>query len=194
MIGKRRTWPRPCAPFLFSMGLAIAVPATAKSPPCDPPEVARLMALIEDAHGDRALILATIRLRLSTPQLTCWAARTGDKAMLLDLATRYEAGDDIPQDVMRAEALYASAAMPIPGTTFIYSPKVGNSPGRVIPIRTGPDIPGRPEGDYRRGRMHIEGRAAKPSYRRGVKWIARAAKAGYGPAQARLAELGRVRT
>lgn len=178
---------------LFVGAMLLATSGAAKSR-CDPPEIDRLAAIVGLANGDLALIVATVQRRMSTPQLECWASQTGDKRLLLDLGARFEAGDGVPADPARAETLYANAATPKLGTMFIYIPAVGKGAARVMPVRTGPDIPGLAEGDFRRGLMHVEGRAAKPSYRRGVKLIERAARTGYAPAIEKLAVFGRVRT
>lgn len=168
--------------------LLIATPAAAKRPACPEPRARHIALLVADANGDIALIVAHIRERLSTEDVACWAAR-GDKPMLLELAKRLETGDGIAQDAERAEDLYAAAARPVLGTIYVYSPGVGKSPGMVLPIRTGPDVPGLPEAAYRRALMHIEGRAKKPSPRKGFAILKKLAKSGYGPAVARLAAL-----
>jgi len=171
--------------------LLAAAPALAKQPACPEPHAQRIALLVTNANGNIALIVARIRERLSTEDVACWAAR-GDKSMLLELAKRLETGDGIAQDVERAEDLYISAAATKLGTIYVYSPGVGKSPGRVMPIRTGPDVPGLPEAAYRRALMHIEGRAAKPLPRKGFSILKKLAKSGYAPAVARLAALPRT--
>ncbi|WP_326408103.1 sel1 repeat family protein [Sphingomonas sp.] len=160
----------------------------AKRPACPDPRARQIALLVADTNGDVTLIVARIRDRLSTEDAACWAAR-GDKPMLLELAKRLETGDGIAQDVERAEDLYQAAARPTVGTIYVYSPGVGKSPGMVLPVRTGPDVPGLPEAAYRRALMHIEGRAAKPSPRKGFSILRKLAKSGYAPAVARLAAL-----
>lgn len=163
------------------------LPAAAK-PACAPAQVERVTALIRDAVGDMHLILATIRGRMTTEQVRCWAA-TGDRRMMTELARRLEAGDGIARDPERAEDLYKIAATPKPGTLWIYVPGVGGQPGRVMPHTIGPGEPGLPEAAYRRALMHIEGRAARPSYRKGLKLLKQAADGGYPPARARYAAI-----
>lgn len=71
------------------------------------------------------------------------AARAGDKAAQLALGTRFEHGRGVPEDLDRACRLYESAAATTGGTIYVYSPPVGQSAGRVIPITT-PVSPGLP--------------------------------------------------
>jgi TPR repeat protein len=168
--------------------LAGASPAVAKRSACPDPRARQIAVLVADASGDVALIVARIKERLSTEDVACWAAR-GDKPMLLELAKRLESGDGIARDVERAEDLYVSAAATKFGTIYIYTPGVGKSPGRTIPMRMGPDVPGLPEAAYRRALMHIEGRAAKPSPRKGYSILRKLAKNGYAPAAAYLERL-----
>ena len=170
---------------------AAASPAVAKRPACPEPRARQIALLVADANGDIALIVGRIKERLSTEDVACWAAR-GDKPMLLELAKRLESGDGVARDVERAEDLYVSAAATKFGTIWIYSPGVGKSPGTVMPMRMGPDIPGFPEAAYRRALMHIEGRAAKPSPRKGYSILRKLAKTGYAPAAAYLARLPRT--
>jgi TPR repeat protein len=158
---------------------------------CPPQRVQSYTLLIREASGDIRIILAHIKTRLSTEDVACWAA-TGDKTMMLELGKRLEAGDGIAADPERAEDLYERAAAFISGTIYVYSPGFGKVPGRVMPLRTGPDIPGLPEAKYRRALMHIEGRAMKANPRRGFKWLKELAKGGYRPAAERLAALPRV--
>lgn len=175
----------------FSLLLLAGAPAFAKRTPCPEPRAQRIALLVANANGDIALIVANIRERLSKEDVACWAER-GDKRMILELAKRLEAGDGVAQDSERAEDLYISAAAAKIGTIYVYSPGVGKSPGQVIPIRTGPDVPGLPEAAYRRALMHIEGRAAKPSLRKGFSILKRLAKNGYAPAIDRLNALPRT--
>lgn len=58
-------------------------------------------------------------------------------------------------------------------------------------FRTGPDVPGLPEGDYRRALMHVEGRANKAKFRKGMKILERLAKTGFAPARERIEAMQR---
>jgi TPR repeat protein len=158
---------------------------------CPPQRVETFTLLIRQANGDIRIILASIKARLDTQDVACWAA-TGDKAMMLELAKRLESGDGITADPERAEDLYERAAAFVSGTTYIYVPGVGKSPGYVMPVRVGQDIPGMPEAKFRRALMHVEGRAVKANPRKGLKWLKELAKAGYGPAVQRLSSLPRA--
>ena len=170
------------------LALLPAVPATARHPACPPERVARFAAIIADAGGNVALVVATLRGRMPTGDVQCWAA-TGDRRMQVELGRRLEAGDGIERDVAAAEALYKAAGEFRSGMLYIYTPGVGTSGGRVMPLRTGPDDPGLPEAVFARALLHIEGRAARPDYRRGLKLLTALAKGGYAPAVAKLAEL-----
>lgn len=169
----------------------IASPGAAKRPSCPPERADTLVALIRATDGDMALIVARIPRRLSTEDVECWAA-TGDKRMMIELGKRLEVGTGIDQDVERAEQLFEHAADLVSGNLAIYVPGFGGKPGYVMFHRIRPDVPGLPEGDYRRALMHIEGRAAKPKPKKGFKLLDRLAKDGYPPAIERLAALVRT--
>lgn len=143
-----------------------------------------MTALIRDAQGQLHLILATIPKRMTNRQLECWAA-TGDRQMMLALGRRLEAGDGVARDPSAAEKLYQRAATPRSGDLWIYVPGVGGAPGRVTNVRSGPDEPGLPAAAYARALMHLEGRASRPSYRKGIRLLRDLSAAGYPPAKAR---------
>ena len=77
-------------------------------------------------------------------QLLAARAQAGDAATQLTLGRVFETGAGVPTDLDRACRLYRAAAATTGGTIYVYSPKVGNIPGRVIPITT-PVRPGLPE-------------------------------------------------
>jgi TPR repeat protein len=174
-----------------SLGSLLLGNAQPRKGDCPPQRVQSYTLLIQQANDDIAIILASIKARLDTQDVACWAA-TGDKAMMLELAKRLESGDGIPADPERAEDLYERAAAYVSGTTYIYSPGFGKVPGRVMPVRIGPDIPGLPEAKFRRALMHVEGRAVKANPRKGFKWLKELAKGGYAPAVERLRSLPRT--
>ena len=71
------------------------------------------------------------------------SAQLGDKRAQFELAARFEHGIEIERDLGKACRLYAIAARQSGGTIWVYSPPVGNSTrGSVIPIDSGPVIPG----------------------------------------------------
>lgn len=72
-------------------------------------------------------------------------ARYGDKHAQLELGRRFELGQDVPPDPQRAIRFYRLAASATGGTLWVYSPPVGQSAGRVIPINMGPRVSGLPE-------------------------------------------------
>lgn len=74
------------------------------------------------------------------------SAEAGDKAALLELGVRYEEGRGVPVDLPRAARLYGLAAASSGGTMFVYMPPVGGARyGSVVPISSGPVVPGLPE-------------------------------------------------
>ena len=112
-------------------------------------------------------------------------ADAGDKHAQLLLGLRYEEGIGVKRDLSRAAALYRAAGTANPGIIYVYAPPVGNAPGTVIPVTTGPAEPGLPEAQYRLGLMNLEGRGVRYNYKRGVGLIDQAATAGYAPAIAK---------
>lgn len=110
--------------------------------------------------------------------LTCQAGR-GDKSAQLQLGIAYETGEGVPLDPARAARFYRVAAAPVAGTTFIYSPPVGNAPGQVIPIRTGIDQPGLAEAQYRLAQLYRDGRGVRKDPARSERLFAQAAAQGF---------------
>lgn len=75
-------------------------------------------------------------------RLECGAA-TGNKLAQLELGIRYEAGDGVARDLLRAERLYARAAQTRQRSAWVYSPAVGRERlGRLIPLGANPSEPG----------------------------------------------------
>lgn len=86
------------------------------------------------------------------PELRLLAQRAagGDKQAQLELGTRFENGDGVPLDWGRAERLYRMAAASSGGTIMVYVPPVGRGrSGSVMPMSTGPVVPGLPEARLR---------------------------------------------
>jgi hypothetical protein len=110
--------------------------------------------------------------------LTCQAGR-GDKSAQLRLGIAYETGDGVPLDLARAARFYRAAAAPVSGTTFVYSPAVGQAPGQVIPIRTGADLPGLAEAQYRLALMYRDGRGVQKDPALADRLFAQAAAQGF---------------
>ncbi|HEX8554325.1 MAG TPA: SEL1-like repeat protein [Sphingomonas sp.] len=69
-------------------------------------------------------------------QDTARFAQSGSKADQLTLGRVFEDGRGVPRDLDRACILYRAAATTTGGTIYIYQPKIGNSPGRVVPMTT----------------------------------------------------------
>jgi hypothetical protein len=103
-----------------------------------------------------------------SPELRNLAERAagGDKRAQLELGIRFEEGRGVAPDWRRAERLYAMAAASSGGTMMIYVPPVrpGGS-GSVMPVNTGPAVPGLAEA---RERLHAlrRRRAAEGAPRR----------------------------
>lgn len=112
--------------------------------------------------------------------IQCSASR-GFKPAQLDLGKAYEAGVGVPVDYSRAADLYRAAAAFSSGTTYVYSPPVGKSAGRVIPIRTGSDQAGLAEAKYRLAQLYATGRGVKQDVARANELMKQAADAGHSP-------------
>lgn len=112
--------------------------------------------------------------------LHCQAER-GDKLAQLRLGKLYETGLAVPQDYRRAAALYRASAQFTSGTAFIYSPPIGKSPGRVMPINTGADRAGLPEAKYRLALLHAQGLGVPYDRERARELMAEAMAAGFQP-------------
>lgn len=161
--------------------------ATTGQVTCPAPRLERFVAMA--ALGPDRLLVALGPVRLSAEDVDC-LARTGDKQAQYELARRLETADGVPADLERAEALYRAAATTIVGTTAIYVPPAClKCAGSVQFIRTGPDRPGLPQAELALAVMHIEGRAAAPDYKRGVKRLDKLARRGFPPAVAYQARL-----
>lgn len=155
--------------------------------------MSRLAAL---AGCAAALILAGCAHRPSECASPCLAsslqcrAALGDKLAQLELGVAFEEGQGVAVDLKRAASLYRSAAAPISGTTYIYSPPVGKEKaGRVIPVRVGPDRPGLVEAKVRLARLYLAGRGVKLDRNRAAALLGQAARAGSEEATALLADL-----
>jgi hypothetical protein len=82
------------------------------------------------------------------PALSALAARAsgGDRHALLELGIRFEEGRGVPLDWDRAADLYGRAAASSGGTMMIYVPPTRpGGTGTVMPVNSGPVIPGLPE-------------------------------------------------
>lgn len=100
----------------------------------------------------------------AAPEVQGLAARaaSGDKQAQLELGMRFEAGHGVPLDWDRAERLYRMAAAQSGGTTMVYVPATRRGgTGYVMPVSSGPVVPGLPEARVRlealRKRRETEG-------------------------------------
>lgn len=75
------------------------------------------------------------------------------------------------------------------GTTYVYSPGVGKSPGRVLPLRVGPDRAGLPEAKRRLAELYLTGRGLEQDHDKAVALLREAADAGDARAADRLRAL-----
>lgn len=69
-------------------------------------------------------------------------AQSGDKQAQYRLGLLYEEGATVPLDILQAKKLYRSAASNSGGMLWVWSPAVGNTPGRTIAVNGGPPIVG----------------------------------------------------
>jgi hypothetical protein len=90
------------------------------------------------------------------PELQALArrAQSGDKQAQLELGIRYEEGRGLPVDLERAERLYRTAGADSGGTTYVYSPPVGQrGRGEVAELLREPRAPGLSEAEQRLARL-----------------------------------------
>jgi len=76
-------------------------------------------------------------------------ASADDKQAQLQLGIRFEEGRGVERNLKKAKKLYGKAASDSGGQIWVYSPPVGNSPGRVIPLDIGPKQFGLAEAERR---------------------------------------------
>jgi hypothetical protein len=100
----------------------------------------------------------------AAPEVQALATRaaSGDKYAQLELGIRFEEGRGVPLDWERAERLYRTAAAQRGGTMMVYVPPTRRGgAGHVMPISSGPVVPGLPEARARlealRKRRETEG-------------------------------------
>jgi hypothetical protein len=123
---------------------------------------------------------------------SCLLASTS-KEQALELALRMRVGIGAPKRPGVALKVYEQLARTTGGTIYVYSPPVGSEgAGRVIPVNTGPAIPGDGHAMRELGIMLISGEAGKPKLKAGWNWIKSAAVMGDIPAQEMLKGLPKV--
>jgi TPR repeat protein len=96
----------------------------------------------------------------------------------LDVALRLRTGIGLPKRPGVAKSIYATLVQPKGGTIYVYSPGFNGKRGTVIPVSTGPAIPGDARAMRELGKMLILGEAGKPKLKQGWRWIQAAADAG----------------
>jgi hypothetical protein len=99
----------------------------------------------------RSLIGADLHLDTAAPELQGLVrlARAGDKPAQFELAQRYEEGRDVPVNLPAARVLYEAAAASSGGPVPVWTPRVGDVPGRVVFLETGIKTPGLPAAQQR---------------------------------------------
>lgn len=125
---------------------------------------------------------------IEVASLECGASR-GDRSAQLALGILYEEGAGVPQDLPRAAQLYRIASTFTSGTLYIWSPQVGRSPGRIVPLRTGNDQPGLPDAAYRLALLKLAGRGTELDIEGAKQLLRRAAEQGVDAAKTKLLEL-----
>jgi TPR repeat protein len=122
----------------------------------------------------------------SLDELTCGADR-GDPSAQLALGVRYEKGEGVAADPVRAARLYAQAERTITRLVALNSPPVRSgkfgvtrmSGSRALPIALA-------EARYRLGRMYLDGRGVKADRGYGRRLLIDSARQDYAPAIAVL--------
>jgi TPR repeat protein len=108
----------------------------------------------------------------------CVLAASGSNDTALEMALRLRAGIGLPKRPAVARRVYEALVQPKGGTIYVYSPPVGQSPGRTIAINNGPVVPGDARAMRELGLMLVTGETGKTDLKRGWQWIKAAAAAG----------------
>ena len=117
-------------------------------------------------------------------------ACSGYKTAQFMLGYVYETGEGVVAEPKKAVKWYRRAARPTRGMSHVDVAPVGTQAlGRVMPVQTGPEIPGDPNAEYRLGLMYLEGRGVQESRDKAARWFRRAAQDGHDQAAAALEEL-----
>jgi TPR repeat protein len=122
----------------------------------------------------------------------CVLASTS-KEQALALALMFRSGEGAPKRPGIARHIYERLVISTGGTIYVYSPPVGKmKSGTVIPVNTGPVVPGDARAMRELGKMLIAGEAGKPKLKQGWNWIRQAAAAGDGQAREILKDAPRI--
>jgi TPR repeat protein len=111
---------------------------------------------------------------------------SGDRAATMQLGLWFEA----EEDYVAAARYYRAAATPHSGQTHIYVPPAGEVAGYVMPVSTGPRLPGNAEAQYRLALMYTDGRGVKQNAGTARSYLKQAAEQGHADAVAALAVAG----
>jgi TPR repeat protein len=119
-------------------------------------------------------------------ELTCGADR-GDPSAQLALGVRYEKGEGVVADPVRAARLYAQAEQTISRLVTLNSPPVRSGKFGVTRMSGSRPLPvALAEARYRLGRMYLDGRGVKRDRGYGRRLLMDSARQDYAPAIAVL--------
>jgi hypothetical protein len=121
-----------------------------------------------------------------TKTANCVMASTRNREEALEVARRLRGADGWPKRPRVALKIYERLVVSTGGTMYVYSPGFNGKPGTVIPMNSGPVVPGDRAAMRELGKMLILGEAGKPKLKHGWTWIRQAAEAGDSEAQALL--------
>ncbi|NVJ99203.1 MAG: SEL1-like repeat protein [Alphaproteobacteria bacterium] len=106
----------------------------------------------------------------------------GDRNAAMQLGLWFESQEEYEEAVR----YYQVAASAHAGQTYIYVPPAGDVAGYVMPVDTGPRVPGNAEAQYRLGLMYRDGRGVRQNEKKARSYFARAAEQGHADAEAIL--------
>lgn len=109
----------------------------------------------------------------------------GDRGAAMQLGLWFESRAEYEM----ALRYYRAAAASSSGQTYIYVPPAGDVAGYVMPVDTGPRLPGNAEAQYRLGLMYRNGQGVEASEKRAMVYFRQAAEQGHADA---IAIVGRL--
>lgn len=102
----------------------------------------------------------------------------GDRGAAMQLGLWFESRAEYEM----ALRYYRAAAASSSGQTYIYVPPAGDVAGYVMPVDTGPRLPGNAEAMYRLGLMYRNGQGVEASEKRAMTYFQQAAELGHADA------------
>ncbi len=106
-------------------------------------------------------------------------ACTGDKYASFKLATYFENGTGVQQNLDQAIKYYKYAATYHSGLTYIYVPGAGQVPGHTLPVTTGVNSAGLPEAQYRLAKLYFDNNSSIFDEEKAKYYLELSARAGY---------------